>query len=136
MPVGDEFKLSNGTELLLRQIHPNMVQEGRPTSLAFRPNGNDAGRLSSDRGSMLTPRVAFEAYLARQRQTAGTWAISVAEYSQAGLASYSDPIEENIAHAIIDFTTKAQTEWRSLSKRFQVHSTNRGILYPQRDETV
>ena len=129
MPVSEVQKLEDQDELLLRQVTPVWVQEGRPVSRAFRPNSNDGGQLSTDRNSMLTPREAFEAYLALQLESGGVWGLTVGEYAGEGLLSYSDPLEDNPAHAVVDFSTHDEKGQRKKSKRLHAHAVRRGCLY-------
>lgn len=130
MSIGDEQKLVDHEELLLRQVIEIWVQEGRPASRAFQPNSNDEGQLSSDRHSMVTPREAFEAYLAAGRNSGGVWAVSVGEYAAAAVDAYSDPLPDNAAHALVDYSPYTEKDWRRLSKRFRAHAERRGRLYP------
>lgn len=130
MPVGEEHKLDNYDELLLRQVIEIWIQEGRPATRAFQPNSNDEGQLSSDRSSMVTPREAFEAYLAAGRKSGGVWAVAVGEYAAEGAFAYSDPLSDNAAHAVVDYSPFTEKEWRKLSKKFHAHAVRRRCLYP------
>jgi len=47
---------------VLRQIHPGFVQDGRPSSQAFRPTPKDEQKLSVYDGDQITPANAFEHY--------------------------------------------------------------------------
>lgn len=130
MPVGEEHKLDDHEELLLRQVIEIWIQEGRPATRAFQPNSNDGGQLSSDRNSMVTPREAFEAYLAAGRRSGGVWAVTVGEYAGEAIYSYADPLPDNAAHAIVDYSTCTQKGWRKISKKLHAHAVQRGRLYP------
>lgn len=130
MPVAEEHKLGNHDELLLRQVIEIWIQEGRPATRAFQPNSNDGGQLSSDRNSMVTPREAFEAYLAAGRKSGGVWAVAVGEYEAEAVSAYSDPLADNTAHAVVDYSPYAEREWRKMSKKFHAHAVRRGRLYP------
>lgn len=57
-----------GDTLMLRQIHPNFIQNGRVTSQAFRPTPKDESRLSVDNGDMITPEACWKRFTA-QRNT-------------------------------------------------------------------
>ncbi len=131
MPIGEEYKLHDADEILLRQTHPAWIDEGRPVSRHFLPNSNDEGRLSSDRSSLITPREAYEAYLVKSRKTAGTWGITVGEYGTVGLTCYSDPLDDNSAHAVIDFSSHDDKGQKSLSKKLYRKAVDRGCLYPK-----
>lgn len=117
MPIADDHKLQDADEILFRQTHPAWMDEGRPVSRHFLPNSNDGGQLSSDRGSLTTPREAYEAYLAQLRKTAGTWGVTVGEYGGEGLSCYSDPVDDNHAHALIDFSPYDEKAQKGLSKK-------------------
>lgn len=129
MPVGEEHKLGDHDELLLRQVIEIWIQEGRPATRAFQPNSNDGGQLSSDRSSMVTPREAFEAYLAIGRKSGGVWAVAVGEYAAENVFAYSDPLPDNAAHAIVNYLPFAEKDWRKLSKKFHAHAVRRGCLF-------
>lgn len=75
MPITDASKLVAADELLMRQVHPNMMQEGRLWSGAFTPTKADKGLLSSDRDSVISPKDAYERYLRLKTlaQAGGTW---------------------------------------------------------------
>lgn len=135
MPVSDEHKLHIMDEVMLRQTHPNWIDEGRPVSRHFLPNSSDGGLLSSDRGSLTTPREAYEAYLAKQRKTAGTWGVTIGEYSAEGLSCYSDPLDDNHAHALVDYSAHGEKEQKNLSKKLYRKAIDRGRLYPADEAT-
>lgn len=134
MPIGEEYKLGDHGELLLRQVIEIWIQEGRPATRSFQPNSNDEGQLSSDRNSMITPREAFEAYLAAGRKSGGVWGVTVGEYAAESVCAYADPLPENTAHAIADFSPHSEKGWRNISKKLHAHAVQRGRLYPI-DET-
>jgi hypothetical protein len=130
MPVGKEHRLGDHEELLLRQVIEIWIQEGRPATRSFQPNSNDGGQLSSDRNSMVTPREAFEAYLAAGRKSGGVWAVTVGEYAAETVYAYADPLPDNAAHAVVDYSPHTEKDWRTFSKKFHAHAVRRGRLYP------
>lgn len=131
MPIDEDHKLHDMDEILFRQAHPAWIDEGRPVSRHFLPNSNDGGQLSSDRSSLTTPREAYEAYLEKARKTAGTWGVTVGEYGGEGLLCYSDPVDDNHAHAVVDFSTHNEKEQKGLSKKLYRKAVDRGCLYPK-----
>lgn len=131
MPISDDNKLHDPDEVLFRQTHPVWIDEGRPVSRHFLPNSSDGGLLSSDRSSLTTPREAYEDYLAKARKTAGTWGVTVSEYGAEGLACYSDPVDDNRAHAVIDFSSHDEKAHKGLSKKLYRKAIDRGCLYPK-----
>ena len=47
-------KIEDRDEVMFRQVHPDFIQQGEPSSCRFRPQSNDDGKLSVDRGSLTT----------------------------------------------------------------------------------
>ena len=139
MPINDESLLSESTELLMRQVHPTQMTEGRPSARSFTPTDKDEGRLSVDRESLLSPREAYERYLQRKQLTeaGGTWGVSIQEFVSLGLASYADPIPDNSAHVLVDFTSAGDTKKQQiLGKLAYAKAKARGRLYPPSDSAA
>ena len=133
MPINDQSRLLASDELLTRQVHPSQMTEGRPSSRSFTPTDKDAGHLSADRESLLSPRDAYEAYLQRKKLTeaGGTWGVSIQEFVSLGLASYADPIPENSAHVLVDFTSAGDTKKQQVvGKLAYAKAKARGRLHP------
>lgn len=132
MPVADAKKLSPSEELLMRQVHPSMMQEGRLWSGAFAPTKADNGLLSTDRDSLISPKEAYERYLKLKAltQAGGTWGVSVNEFSEIDLFCYSDPLHDNDAHSLVDFAAKGKAMEKGLGKRAYAKASARGRLYP------
>lgn len=129
MPVDPSVRLLDDTEILYRQVHPNLVAEGRPSSRAFQPNSGDDGHLSTDRGSVCSARQAYERYLARMRKSAGSWGCTVGEFGAVSLQCYQDPLEENDAHALVDYSGLEDAVIRNKGKKLANWAKERGILY-------
>jgi hypothetical protein len=133
MPVADANKLTESDELLMRQVHPNnMLQEGRLWSGAFTPTKADAGLLSADRDSIISPKDAYERYLRMKSlaQAGGSWGVSIIEFAAIGLECYSDPVAGNDAHALVDFAKKDAGKQKGLGKLAYSRAAARGRLYP------
>jgi hypothetical protein len=133
MPVLKEALLVEASELLMRQVHPSQITEGRPAQSTFTPTERDNGLLSADRESLISPRDAYERYLRSKNLAAagGTWGVSVKEFSDLGLQSYSDPLQDNPAHALVDFTLAGEQKRRqSIGKLVYAKARDRGRLYP------
>lgn len=127
-------RLDDPTELLYRQVHPNFVQEGKPASLAFRPNSGDEGKMSSDRSSLVTAKASFDSYV-RQRASAGVWAINVQECTDQNLACFPDPVEGNEAHSIVDFNGIEEKNWEKVSKKLKSFAIGRKRIYPEEGDS-
>lgn len=136
MPINASSLLPASDELLTRQVHPSQMTEGRPSARSFTPTERDAGHLSADRNSLLSPREAYERYL-RQKQlkeAGGTWGVSLQEFANLGLASYADPIPDNSAHALVDFTSAGDAKrQQTVGKLAYAKAKARGRLHPPPD---
>lgn len=132
MPVTDTNKLAASDELLMRQVHPNMMQEGRLWSGAFTPTRADNGLLSADRDSILSPKDAYERYLKLKTMTqaGGTWGVSINEFRAIDLVCYSDPLPDNDAHVLVDYLARGANQEKRLGKLAYAKASARGRLYP------
>ena len=132
MPVTEDNKLAASDELLMRQVHPNMMQEGRLWSGAFTPTKVDNGLLSADRDSLISPKDAYERYLKLKAlaQAGGSWGVSINEFKVIDLVCYSDPIPDNDAHALVDFAAQGAGKEKGLGKLADARASARGRLYP------
>ena len=135
MPIDEASVLAAADELLMRQVHPNMMQEGRPSSGTFTPTQADQGHLSADRETIISPKEAYERYLlAKTLESAGgTWGVSINEFNAAGLICYSDPIETNAAHALVDFASHGANREKALGKLIYAKAYARGRLHPPQE---
>lgn len=129
MPVDEASKLMQVDEVMLRQVLPDWIQEGRPSSAAFSPNSSDAGNLSVDRRSMIDPKQAFEAYLQRGLSSGGVWGISVGECHEQKLTCYEDQLADNSAHALVHFGDASKSEQKRIGGRLRDKAHSRGCLH-------
>lgn len=132
MPVAEANKLAASDELLMRQLHPNNIQEGRLWSGTFTPTKTDAGHLSADRDSRISPKDAYERYLKAKKlaQGGGTWGVSINEFAALGLECYADELPENDAHVLVDFAAKGTDKQKGLGILATAKASARGRLYP------
>jgi hypothetical protein len=129
--------LADDDELLLRQVHPSFVRDGRPSSQAFRPTPKDAGKLSVARGSLTTAAAAFQHYTERLGlPSGGTWGVTIGECREQGLPAFADPLTappETVAdpaHAVIDFTAHSRSQVEAKGTRRARKAFERGRLHP------
>ncbi len=98
-------RITQQGELLNRQVHPSAWQLGRVTSAAFYSSKNPL--VSVDRQSLSSPEASYHHHtVVCQRESAGTWCVSVHEVEEAGLEAHEDAepgpeIPANPAHAVI-----------------------------------
>ncbi len=116
-------RLTDPEELLHRQIHPDWIQAGRPSSQAFRPTPKDAGLLSVSRGSLTTAAAAYKLHTEqRGLKSAGVWSIRVQDCDDAELEAFGDPLPEPVldpAHAVIDFRALKDKDARVKSQQLK-----------------
>ena len=120
----------NFQTLLLRQINPSWVREGRTTSQAFKPTPKDNNRLSVSDGDMVSPQKSWEEYTGRGWSSQGVLAVAYSECEDNGLKVFSDPLPEQPDHAVIDFTTvESKSKIERVSKILVLLAMERGWLY-------
>ena len=115
--------------LLLRQIHPSFVQNGRPTSQAFRPTPKDRDKLSVDDGSKIDARSSWERFTRTLGfESAGVLAVTVAECSEQELPVTADA-EPYPEHCFIDFAGLLKKAAERKAKILASHAGQRGWLF-------
>lgn len=133
MSAGEE--LEDAEELLFRQVHPSFVRDGRVGSQAFRPTPKDQRLLSVARASLTSAEAAYELHTGcNQLASAGTWAITVGECAEQGLAVRPDAVQEepcpDPAHAVIDFTSLSNSKVEAHGVRLARRANDRARLHP------
>jgi len=129
-------KLTDAMEVLFRQIHPEFIENGLPTSQPFRPTRKDQGRLSVDRSSLTSAADSFDLFVASDFASAAVYGLSVGEFGAENLPCSEDPIEAsptvsaNAAHAFVDFNHHSDGQWKNISKRLKRNAIARGQLHP------
>jgi hypothetical protein len=117
--------------VLLRQIHPNFVQNGRPTSQAFRPTPKDEEKLSAYDGDQITAEASFQHYTTmRNLASIGAMGLTVAECLAESLPSRPDPLPDCPEHSVVDFAGFTDKDCHRKSKKLQAKAMERGWLHP------
>jgi hypothetical protein len=115
---------------LLRQVHPNFIQNGEVGVLAFRPNQNDNGHLSVYDGDQITPERSHVHYTQVQKlKSAGVLAVTVAECTSESLPAVSSPLPNFVEHAHIDFNGCDKKQLRDKSKALLAFAVDRKWLF-------
>lgn len=133
-------RLVDGGEVLFRQIHPDLMQDGEPASSAFRPKEADENKLSVDRGALTTPEGAFDLYTGNGFTSAAVYGVSVAEFGTHGIGCEEDPLAAtdqlaaNPAHALASFDGFGSSKQKTLAKRIKQAAVARGVLHPASGE--
>jgi len=116
-----------GATLLLRQIHPSFVQDGFPTSQAFRPTPKDESEFSVYDGDRITAGLSFIHYTTTWNlASVGVMTLLVNECTEEGLLARPDPLEDCPEHAVVDFTGLTDKESYKKSKKLQAKALARG----------
>lgn len=89
-------------EVLYRHIHPTWLDDGEPSSQAFRPFDPSNIHLSVD----LSSKVASAAEAAQnfKGDSVGVYGVTPKECHSQELKTYWAPEKDNVAHGAIDYT--------------------------------
>lgn len=115
--------------LLLRQIHPSFIQQGRVTSQAFKPTPKDENKLSVDNGDLIKPSDSWQRFINNpQCKSDGVMAITAQECTNEVLVVIEDanPYPE---HCSIDFYGLSNAQISKKAKTLKMHAENRGWQY-------
>lgn len=115
--------------LLLRQIHPSFVQDGRVTSQAFRPTPKDEFLLSVDDGDRVSAEASWQRFIVNPAcQSVGVQAVSQAECAAQELTVIEDG-EPHPEHCSVDFTAFDKKAIEKKSKLLRAQAEKRGWLF-------
>lgn len=129
-------KLTIRSEVMFRQIHPNYLQGGEPTSDRFRPTALDNDLLSVDRSSITSAEMAHALCTSTGRRSAAVFGLSVGEFHNESVTCIEDPIActhdtpANAAHALAEFTVHDQKKQKVIAKRLKSLAIKRGCFHP------
>lgn len=115
--------------MLLRQIHPSFIQDGRVTSQAFRPTPKDEFLLSVDDGDRVSAEASWQRFIADQVcKSIGVQAVSQAECTAQELPVIEDG-EPHPEHCSVDFTAFDKKAIEKKSKLLRAQAETRGWLF-------
>jgi hypothetical protein len=115
--------------LLLRQVHPSFVQEGRVTSQAFRPTPKDEFHLSVDNGDRVEAGAAWRRFTANPAcQSVGVQAVTQADCEAQALPVIEDG-NPHPEHCSIDFSALEKKVIEKKAKLLRAQAETRGWLY-------
>lgn len=120
--------------MLLRQVNPSWIQNGRVTSQVFKPTPKDERRLSVYDGDQVTPAHAWEHYTSELCfSSLGVLGVTVGECECHGLAAEPDPTPFP-EHAVIKFDNCAPSQIPKKAKHLKKLSEARGWLHQAEPE--
>lgn len=115
--------------LLLRQIHPSFVQDGRVTSQAFRPTPKDESLLSVDDGYRVSAESSWQRFITNTAcKSLGVQALSQAECTAQELTVIEDG-NPHPEHCSVDFTAFDKKAIEKKSKLLRAQAETRGWLF-------
>ena len=119
----------NSTTLLLRQVHPSFIQNGRITSQVFRPTPKDENMLSVDNRDRIAAEDSFVRFCGQPDcHSVGVMAVSKEECAEQELPVLEDgkPYPE---HCSIDFGGLGKSRIEKIAKCLKRRADSRGWQY-------
>ena len=115
--------------LLLRQVNPAWIQDGRITSQVFRPTPKDLKRLSVYDGDQISAEDAWSHYVKKLRlSSGGVVAVTVAECEEQDLPVAPDPVPFP-EHVVIKFDDHTNSQIKTKAKLLTQAAETRGWQY-------
>ena len=115
--------------LLLRQVNPAWIQDGRITSQVFRPTPKDSKRLSVYDGDQISAEDAWSHYVKELgNASVGIVAVTVAECEEQDLPVAPDPAPFP-EHVVIKFDDYTNSQIRTKAKLLTQAAEERGWQY-------
>ncbi len=120
----------NHETLLLRQVSPSWIQDGRATSQAFTPTPKDERRLSVYNGDQITPGASWDHFTGELGfESFGVLAVTVQECQDAETTVTPDPVPYP-EHVVIDFTElPSNSKVRAVGQQLTKRANERGWQY-------
>lgn len=115
--------------LLLRQIHPAFVQQGRVSSQSFRPTPKDSNMLSVYDGDRISAADSWHHFMGMPGcRSCGVMAVTNAECVSLDIEVLADgvPFPE---HASLDFSHFTKSEVERKAKLLSAFARSRGWVY-------
>ena len=132
---GEELVPSSG-ELLWRNAHPKFVDGDMISSQVFRVSTLDLGKLSTARSTQIEAAAHFDEYTSDfNLESAGVWAVSVAEVDAQGVrvvgdVGVQDGFRRPTGHAYLDLRAKTRNGAKTLSSHLRALAQGRGRIHP------
>lgn len=119
----------NSKTVLIRQIHPSFVQNGRVGSNAFCPTPKDDGKLSTYDGDMIDAESAWSHYTHDLgHESTGALGLSIEECEALNLSIKSAPTPFP-EHVLIDFSSFGNSAIKKKAKKLKNAAVERGWLF-------
>jgi hypothetical protein len=125
--------------LFYRQVNPNWVHGGLPTSQAFGPTPKDKEKLSVDDAAKVSAEGSWRHFTEKLGlASVGTWAVSMGEVEEAEdlvvaaspTVAAEDPTKNNPAHCDLDFSgVSSKGQKKRKAQHLAMKATARGCIY-------
>ena len=120
----------NDDTLLFRQVHPDFIDGGEPTTQAFKGNSNSQDRLSVYDGDKITAEDSWRHYVGSlKKRSAGVVAVTVGECRAAKLNIRPDSSSEFPEHVLIELGEMTRGERKNVAADLTDIAKKRGWRY-------
>lgn len=125
-------EIQDQDEVQFRQVHPNWMEEGEPSRLAFIPTRKDEGKLSLDRSATTSAKASFTDFREQGLKSDAVFGLTPAEFADApnSVKCYSSPLDNNPHHSHAEFTELSNSQKKSKSQSLRLQALARGKLHP------
>ncbi len=111
--------------LLHRQVNPNWIQNGEPSSQVFAPTP----KLSVYDGDQISAEESWKHFTnVLGLSSKGTLAVTVLECDEESLSAMSDP-QTFKEHVLVDFSDNSQAQIKNKAKKLKKKALDRGWQY-------
>ncbi len=134
-------RLTDGSEVLRRPIHPTWAPEGVLQKTAFNPTAKDEKQLSTFRGYLDAGEVHRRWTVDKGNESIGTYGVSVEEVDGCSYVRAADAEQVTLSalddaearkepdHASIDFRTLSKEQRSQAARKLRDHAVARGCLH-------
>jgi hypothetical protein len=116
-------------ERLLRNIHPNDIDNGRINSSCFDPSVSHGFKLSLDREALCRPEASFIRHTSSGLASVGVYGVQCSDFRVQSIPCFSDPLSSNNAHALADYSAFGSSARKKKARIIADIARNGGPLY-------
>lgn len=131
-PLEDgEQELTDGDELLHRQVPAALILDALPGIGAFSPKQEEHHRMSTARSHKVSAQQAYELHVAAGGRSAGTWSVAVVDVTSAALRALDDSGLPDVPahHASVDFRAHGKARRRVAAEQLRTAAAERGATH-------
>ncbi len=114
---------------LYRNIHPDWLHSGEPSSQAYKPTTKDKGMLSCHDGDLISAEDSWNLHARQMKlKSTGVMAITTGECEQLALSVVPDP-DTFPEHILIDFLGLSRRQAEKKADSLKIGANSRGWQY-------